>query len=65
MPLISALGIQEQVDLCEFKAILVYRRSSRTARAITQRNLVLKNKTKQNLPCPTVKIIRNVSKCER
>ena len=30
MPLIPALG--KQVDLCEFKAGLVYRSSSRTAR---------------------------------
>ena len=29
-PLISALGRQKQVDLCEFKASLVYRMSSRT-----------------------------------
>jgi hypothetical protein len=33
--------------ISEFKASLVYRVSSRTARA-TQRNPVLKNKTKQN-----------------
>jgi hypothetical protein len=38
---------QRQVDLCEFKASVVYRVSSRTARA-TQRNPVSKNKkTKQ------------------
>jgi hypothetical protein len=36
------------VDLCEFEASLVYRVSSRIARA-TQRNPVLKNKTKQKL----------------
>ena len=30
MPLILALGRQEQVDLCEFKAILVYRVRFRT-----------------------------------
>ena len=29
---------QRQADLCEFKATLVYRVSSRTARAVTQRN---------------------------
>jgi hypothetical protein len=34
------------VDLCEFKASCVYKVSSRRAR-ITQRNPVLKNKTKQ------------------
>ena len=38
------------MDLCEFEAILVYRASSRTARA-TQRNPVLKVKTTKR-PCP-------------
>jgi hypothetical protein len=33
MPLILALGRQRQEDLCEFEEILVYRLSSRTARA--------------------------------
>ena len=47
MPLIPALGRQRQVDLCEFKASLVYRASSRTARAVTQRNPVSKNKRKK------------------
>jgi hypothetical protein len=46
-PLIPVLGRQRQLDLYEFKANLVYRASSRTARAI-QRNIVSKNKTKQN-----------------
>jgi hypothetical protein len=32
MPLISRFGRQKQMDLCEFKAILVYRSSSRIAR---------------------------------
>jgi len=32
------------VDLCEFKASLVYRVSYRIARTVTQRNHVLKNK---------------------
>jgi hypothetical protein len=41
MPLISVLRRQRQVDLCEFEASLVYRLSSRTARA-TQKNLVSK-----------------------
>ena len=41
MPLIPAHGRQRQVDLCEFEASLVYRASSRTARAVTQRNPVL------------------------
>jgi hypothetical protein len=43
MPLIPALGRQ----ISEFEASLVYKVSSRTARAI-QRNPVSKNKTKQN-----------------
>ena len=42
-----ALGRQRQGDLCEFKASLVYKLSSRTNRA-TQRNPVLKNKTNNN-----------------
>ena len=42
-PLILILWRQRQADLCEFKASLVYRASSRTARA-TQRNPVLKKK---------------------
>jgi hypothetical protein len=33
MPLIPPLGRQRQVNLCEFEASLVYRVSSRTARA--------------------------------
>jgi hypothetical protein len=47
MHLIPALG--REVDLCEFKASLVYKVSSRTARVVTQRMLqclkycVLKN----------------------
>lgn len=32
------------MDLCKFKAGLVYRASPRTARAVRQRNPVLKNK---------------------
>lgn len=39
MPLIPVLGRQEQADLCEFKACLLYTVSARTARA-TKRNLV-------------------------
>jgi hypothetical protein len=39
------------VDLCEFEARLIYKARTRTARAVTQRNPVLKkkrqNKTKQ------------------
>ena len=40
MLLIPALVRQRQADLCEFEAILVYRASSRIARAVTQRNPV-------------------------
>ena len=46
-PLFPALGRQRQADLCEFEASLVYRASSRTTWAVTQRNPVLKNKTKK------------------
>ena len=46
IPLVLALRRQRQADLCEFKASLVYRESSRTARA-TQRNPVSQNKTKK------------------
>ena len=35
------------MDLCEFKASLVYRASARTGSKATQRNPVSKNKTKQ------------------
>jgi hypothetical protein len=42
MPLILILGRQKQADLCEFKASLVYRTSSRAAGA-TQSNPVSKN----------------------
>ena len=48
MPLFPALWRQRQrqADLCEFKASLVYKERSRTARDVTQRNLVLENKNK-------------------
>ena len=46
MPLIPALGRQRQVDLSELEASLVYKASSRTARA-THRNRVSENR-KQN-----------------
>lgn len=38
------LGRQKQEDLCESEASLVYDVSSRTARAVRQRNSVSKNK---------------------
>jgi hypothetical protein len=37
MTLIPALGRQRQADLCEFEASLVYRESSRTPRAKTEK----------------------------
>ena len=45
-PLIPALRSQRQVDLSEFKASLVYRVNSRTAKA-TQRNPISKTKQKE------------------
>ena len=47
MPLIPALRTQRQEDLCEFEVSLVCRVSSRTARAIAQRNPVSKKQKKQ------------------
>jgi hypothetical protein len=46
MPLIPALRRLKQVDLCEFKASLVYRVSSMRARD-TQRNPVFKAQRKK------------------
>ena len=49
-PLMPTFGRQKQADVCEFKTSLVYKVSSRTTRAVTQRNPVLKkkkSKTKQ------------------
>ena len=45
MPLIPPLGRQRQVDISEFEACLGYRVSSRTARAVIQRNPVSEKKT--------------------
>ena len=47
MTLILALGRQRQVDLYKFEASLIYRVSSRTARA-TQRNPVFKTNKQTN-----------------
>jgi hypothetical protein len=47
VPLIPAHRRQRQVDLCEFKANLVYRASFRTARA-TQRNPVWETNKQTN-----------------
>ena len=41
----AALGRQRQVDFYEFEASLVYGASYRTARAVTQRNLVSNKQT--------------------
>ena len=46
-PLITALGRQRQTDLCKFETSLVYKANSRTARAVTQRNPVLKQTNRQ------------------
>ena len=46
MTLVPALGRPRQTDLCEFEASLVYRTSSRSARA-TQRNPVSRKKKKK------------------
>jgi hypothetical protein len=46
MPLVPALGRQSQVDLCEFKTKLVYRESSRIAKAIRKMLSLSKNKKK-------------------
>ena len=46
MPLTSVLRRQRQEDFCEFKVSLVYRVSSKTARA-TQKNSVQKRKNNQ------------------
>lgn len=35
-PLIPAVGMQSQVDLCEFQVSLIYKSSSRTKRPVTQ-----------------------------
>ena len=42
--LIPILGRQRQADPCKFKANLFYKMSSRTARAVIQRNPVSKKK---------------------
>ena len=51
MTLIPSLRRQRQAELCEFKVSLVYRVSSRTARAVRQRNPV----SKQNKQTITTK----------
>lgn len=41
-PLIPACRKQRQAEFCEFETSLAHRASSRAARAVTQRDLVLK-----------------------
>jgi hypothetical protein len=48
MPLILVFRIQIQEVLCEFKTSLVYRESSRTARATHRKTLSEKNKLRIN-----------------
>ena len=43
-PLIPALRRQRKAELYEFEASLVYRASTRTVRAVTQRKFVSKSK---------------------
>jgi hypothetical protein len=45
---LPALGRQKQADLCEFEASLIYRVSSRTARAIHRNPVSKKQKQKNN-----------------
>lgn len=47
MPLILALGKQREGDLYEFKASLVYRASSKRARAVIQRTPVSQNQKRE------------------
>ena len=46
--MILGLSGQRQAHLCEFEASLVYRASSRTARAVTERNPVSKQNNNKN-----------------
>ena len=46
MPLVEAFGRHGQVNLCDFKASLIYIVSSRTGAKATQRNPVSKYKKK-------------------
>ena len=45
MPLIPEFRRQRQVDLCEFEASLVYKASSRTAKAVSEKPCLKQNKT--------------------
>ena len=46
---------QKQADLCEFKASLVYRASSRTAKSYTEKLCLEKNTNKQNKQTKKIK----------
>lgn len=46
--MLPALGRQGKLDLCEFEAILVYKESSRTARAIWRNPNSKKSKEKKS-----------------
>jgi hypothetical protein len=48
VPLNLALQRQKQANLCEFKARLAYRASSRTAKALQRNPVPKKTKTKPN-----------------
>jgi hypothetical protein len=52
MTLILVLRRQRQADLCEFEVSQVYKVSSRTARAITQRNPVSRNQKEKKEEFP-------------
>ena len=52
LPLIPVLRRQRQADLCEVKDILVYRVSSRTAKAIQRNPVSRKRKRKKKTPRP-------------
>ena len=53
MPLISALGRQKQADLCEFKANLVHRTSSRTTKVGDTEKPCLKKQKQTNKQKPS------------
>ena len=63
-PLIPALRRQRQVNLCEFEASLVYRTSSRTAKTVTQRNPVSKERRERKKERWPINVSSNINqKC--
>jgi hypothetical protein len=48
-PLIPALERQKQADLYDFEASMVYKGSSKTARAVIQENLASKNQKRKKV----------------